>query len=185
MSRNDDVTQAIGTGWTLFDWTPGNRIPWVRIAGCMPATRIQLDRYRQNLQMVGKEGQIQLWCWSTSTFTATHRYNNAGVQTDARTPQAYPEAATVETSVTPREFRPRTVTLPGGGTTLPWGSGIYQTTRSTATPQMTIASRFFGQFAFAWFSGYNSRLVMSSTSGVKVRILVVGQHNRSWSGILP
>jgi hypothetical protein len=49
---------------------------------------------------------------------------------------------------------------------------------------MTIASRFFGQFSFAWFSGYQSRLVMSGSSGVKVRILVIGQHNRSWSGIL-
>ena len=164
----------MGTGWALFDWTAGNRLPWVRVAGSMPATRTQFDRYRQILKCVGWAGQIQLWAWSVSTFTIDTRYLLVSTVTnESRGPHVYPESVTVETSVTPREYR---VTDSGGIGT--WGSGQYQTSRTTTANQMTIAGRYFGHYSFPWGSNITRRTIRPDASpGVRVRILVIGHQN--------
>jgi hypothetical protein len=177
-NRPDEIGLAGGTGWVLFDWTSGDRLPWVRVAGSMPATRLQFDRYRQILKCVGWAGQVQVWAWSVSTFTIDTRYIVSGstVTNESRSPHVYPESVSVETSVTPREYR---VTLSGGFGT--WGSGSYQTSRTTTANQMTIAGRYFGQYSFPWGSNITRRTIRpAATSGVRVRILVIGHQNAFW-----
>lgn len=174
------IEPALGavTGWALFDWESNTtgRPTFTRIAGGMSATRLQFDRYRRYLQMVGWGSQVQLWVWSSATFGISFWYQSTGgAVTETYGPQVYPEAANLETSVTPREAR----FTAGGGGLFDWDAGAYHTSRTTTAAQMTIAGRFFGHYTFAQIgNGAGRRIWFSGASCV--RILAIGQHNADW-----
>ena len=174
---NSTPSPAANTGWVLYDWTGhASRPTFTRIAGDGATCRVQLDRYRRQMQMHGWGAQVQLWVWATSTFEVWSRYDGT---TTTRGPQVYPEAVTVETAITPREYR---VTLSTDGfNTAVWGSGTYQTSVTTAAVQMTIAGRFFGQYTYTTAGHALGRQIwFAAGAGVRVRCLIIGQHNADW-----
>jgi len=165
---------AAATGWALFDWQPSAtaRATFTRIAGGMSASRLQLDRYRQNLQIVIPNSQIQFWVWAEQTFSL-FSWANGTITTF--NPHVYPESISVETAITPREARAVGFNRPGIGFGVFFVNGVYYTGRTLTANQITIVNRYFGVYTIAGaIQTAGTRVYISSLN--RVRVLAIG-HN--------
>ena len=172
MSPTSHHPFAAATGWALFDWEPSanSRPNFTRIAGGMSATRLQLDRYRQYLQIVIPNSQIQFWVWSEESYSL-FSWSNGTVTTFE--PQVYPESVTVETAVVAREVRAEG-RGPGGTFGIVWPSDLRNYTGRTQTPhQITIANRRFGIYSVTGAIQPAGSRVFVNSSG-RVRLLAIG-----------
>lgn len=183
MSRANHKPRIGELGWCLLDWEYAALGPqWSFVAGSMPACRLQLDRFRRELQMVGSRSQLQFLCWTTVETKFSLRSGALSYTTTETEFTCFPQSKSIRTAFTPREAK---VYQTSSGGFL-WWSARYENDVTNTTYQMTIAGRWYLD---TWIShAYSDRrrinFVQPGTNA-RVRMLAIAHNNSSdfWSPV--
>jgi hypothetical protein len=160
------------TGWVLYEYVANstNRPTMTQIAGCPAAARVQLCRFRRQVQVIGTRSQILWHAWSTQFFEVNHnRFPNP---TPIR-PDQFPQTVELTTITALREARAQT----SGSFT----SVVHWNSFSNATFNLTEPNRFYAFDTFAGNSNtqFNRSVlaIVTTNPGQIVRLLVIGSHD--------